>query len=299
MEASLPDFVLDVTQVLLSNITQHFAQHPFECVALHGSSLWFAWRRDCRIAVVGNIERGSEAMATLVGSVSIMLSQSSHIVFRPQDTRDDDAMQRDTFYIQAVEIAATYRRKQIGGTRNEVRNAVPHPFVDTEEGVGGHINEFFPAVLCLLSVADRTNAPLPRSHYLHILDVWKAGCIARNTADRMPLHTAFRVMRQVLQFRTTRYVLSTTVGVLEFSRGSTGSSTGCVLSLSTPAVTSGKASLTAPSSRTVPPKRPKNIFFLSLLILLPHKNTQKSGNLKIVYYFCIKITTNDRKAYPY
>ena len=99
MEATLLDFVLNVTQLLFPDITQYFAQDPLECVVLHGSSLWLAWRRDRRITVVSNIERGSEAMTTLVGSVSITLLESSHIVFRPQDARDDDAMKRYTFYI--------------------------------------------------------------------------------------------------------------------------------------------------------------------------------------------------------
>ena len=99
MEATLLDFILDVTQVFLSDITQYFAQDPLESVVLHGSSLWLAWRRDRRITVVADIECGAVAMTTLCGSVSVALLESSHIVFRPQDARDDDAMKRYTFYI--------------------------------------------------------------------------------------------------------------------------------------------------------------------------------------------------------
>ena len=99
MEATLLDFIFNITLLLLSDVTQYFAQHPFECVVLNGSSLWFAWRRDRREAIVADIERGAETMATLVGSVSVSLRQSSHIVFRPQHTRHDNPMQRNTFYI--------------------------------------------------------------------------------------------------------------------------------------------------------------------------------------------------------
>lgn len=99
MEATLLDFVLDVTQVFFSDITQHFAQHPFECVVLNSSSGWFTWRRDCGIAVVTDIESGAEAMAALVGSISIALLEASNIVFCPKYTRDDDLVKRYTFYI--------------------------------------------------------------------------------------------------------------------------------------------------------------------------------------------------------
>ena len=118
MEASLLDFVLDVAQLLLADITQHFAQHPFQGVVLHGSTLGTVWRRDRCITVVADVERGAEAMAALLGSVSIALCQSGHIVFRPQDARYDDFVQRDAFYVEAVELVATYRRKQMSGSRN-------------------------------------------------------------------------------------------------------------------------------------------------------------------------------------
>ena len=99
MEATLLDFILDVTHLLLSDVTQHFAQHPFERVALHGSSLGLTWRGDRREAVVADVERGSEEVATLLCRIPITLLQPNHIVLRPQDTRHDDLVQRNTFYI--------------------------------------------------------------------------------------------------------------------------------------------------------------------------------------------------------
>ena len=151
-------------------------------------------------------------------------------------------------------------------TGDEVRNAVRHTLVNAIRGIRSNIDELLPALLRLLPIADRTNTPTLGSHDLHVLNVREALCIGIDAAHRMPLHTVIRVTRKGFQFRITRYTLSTTVGVLEFSRGSTGSSTGCVLSHSVLPVTSGKASLINPSSATVPPKTPKNIFFLSLLI---------------------------------
>ena len=99
MEATLLDFVLDVAQVFLSDIAQHFAQDPLECVVLHGPTLWFAWRRDRRDAVVADVEGGAKQMAALAFGIPIVPLQASYIVFRPQDTRHDDLVQRDTFYI--------------------------------------------------------------------------------------------------------------------------------------------------------------------------------------------------------
>ena len=99
MEAPLLDFVLDVAQVFFADISQDFAEHPFECVVLDGSSLRLTWWGDCGIAVVTDIESGAEAMAALVGSISIALLEASNIVFCPKYTRDDDLVKRYTFYI--------------------------------------------------------------------------------------------------------------------------------------------------------------------------------------------------------
>ena len=110
----------------------------------------------------------------------------------------------------------------MGGSRNEVRNAVSHAFIDAIEGVGAHINEFFSAMLRFLPVANGGDAPLLSCHYLHLLNIRKAGCIGGDTANGMPLHTPFRVNRQVAEFDFAQYFASTPVVVLEFSRGGTG-----------------------------------------------------------------------------
>ena len=81
----------------------------------------------------------------------------------------------------------------MAGTRNEVGNAVSHPFVDAVERIGANIDKFFPALLSLLSIANRTDAPLLGCYYLHVLDVRKAGGIRWDTQDGMPLHSPIRV----------------------------------------------------------------------------------------------------------
>ena len=99
MEAPLLDFILDVAQVPFADVSQDFAEHPFECVVLDGSALGLTWRRDCGVAVVADVERGSKAMSALRGGVPITLCQPGHIVFCPQHARDDDLVKGYTFYI--------------------------------------------------------------------------------------------------------------------------------------------------------------------------------------------------------
>ena len=275
MEATLLYFMLDVAHSVFAHITQHFAQHPFECVASHGSTLWAFWWRDGIVAVVTNVECGAEEVAALFGSISITLLQASHIGFCTQDTRDDNLVQGDAFYVKAVEIVASYCREQLSGSRNEVRNAVSHPFVEAVEGIGSYVEEFVPTVFCLLTVANRTDAPLLCGHYLHVLNVRETGCIRRDATDGMPLHAPVRSGWQAVQHKLSRFGLSTTVVVLEFPRGGTGVSTACVLLSSTLPVTPGNTNLTAPSSSTAPPNRPKNIFFFSLLIAIKSDKSTK------------------------
>ena len=97
----------------------------------------------------------------------------------------------------------------MAGTRNEVGNAVSHPFIDAVEGIGTNIDELFPALLSLLPIADRTDAPLLGCHYLHVLNIREAGSIRGDTQDGMPLHTPIRVNRQAILFDYTRYLAST------------------------------------------------------------------------------------------
>ena len=99
----------------------------------------------------------------------------------------------------------------MAGTRNEVGNAVSHPFIDAVEGIGTNIDELFPALLGLFSVANRTDAPLLGCHDLHVLDVREAGSIRWDTQDGMPLHRPIRVNRQVILLDYTRYLASTLV----------------------------------------------------------------------------------------
>ena len=99
----------------------------------------------------------------------------------------------------------------MAGTRNEVGNAVSHPFIDAVERIGTNIDELFPALLGLLPIADRTDAPLLGCHDLHVLDVREAGSIRGDTQDGMPLHTPIRVNRQVILLDYTQYFASTLV----------------------------------------------------------------------------------------
>ena len=194
MEAALLDLVLDVAASLLADIAEHLREHPFERVALHGTALRLSGRRDRGEAIIADVERGAEEVATLLSGIPITLLEASHIVLRPQDTRHDNLMEWNTFYIQAVEIVATYHRKQMAGTGNEVWDAVSHPFIDAVEGIGTNIDELFPAAFGLLPIANRTDAPLLGGHNLHVLHVGEAGGIRRDTKDGVPLPAARGVL---------------------------------------------------------------------------------------------------------
>ena len=187
MEAALLDFVLDVATSLFTDISQDFAQHPFECVTLYGTPFGFSWWGNSRETVVTNVERGTEQVTALAGSIAIASLQAGHIVLCPKYTRHYDAMQWYALDVEAVHIAATDCREQIGSTRHKVGNTVTHAFVDAIEWIGTYIDEPFPTMLRLITITYRANAPLLGCHYLHILHIGEAFGIRGHTTYRMPL----------------------------------------------------------------------------------------------------------------
>ena len=86
MEASLLDLILDEATLLLTDIAQHFAQHPLERVVLHCTPLWFSWRRDSRETVVADVEGSAKHVATLAGGIAIAALQAGYIVLSPKHT---------------------------------------------------------------------------------------------------------------------------------------------------------------------------------------------------------------------
>ena len=92
MKATLLDLVLDVAASLFTDVAQHLAQHPLECIVLHGATLGAIWRGYSRETIITDIKGGAEHVTTLAGSIAIASLQTSHIVLSPKHTRHDDAM---------------------------------------------------------------------------------------------------------------------------------------------------------------------------------------------------------------
>ena len=206
VETALFHFVFDVAAALLPDVAQHLAQHPLECIAPDRLALGPSRRGDGGEAVVADVEGGAEEVATLLRGIAVAALQAGYVVLRPEHTRHDNPVQGYSLHIQAVEIAAADVGEQVGSPGHEVRDAVGHAIVQVVEGIGSDIDKLLPAPFCLLAVAHRGET---------------LG-IRRHTADGMPADPFSGVSRQLLQLHTARSFLSTTVGVLEFSRGSTG-----------------------------------------------------------------------------
>lgn len=99
MEAALFDLILDVAASLLANIPQYLAQHPLQRVALYGTALRAFGRGDGRIAILADVEGCAEEVTALCGGITVTALKAGHILLCPQDTRHDDAVQGNTFYI--------------------------------------------------------------------------------------------------------------------------------------------------------------------------------------------------------
>ena len=86
MEATLLHFVLDITQLLLTNIPQDLAQHPLEGVVLYGTTFGPSGWGNGGEAVIADIESGAEKVATLAGGIAVTALQTGDIVFCPKYT---------------------------------------------------------------------------------------------------------------------------------------------------------------------------------------------------------------------
>lgn len=221
MEATLLYLVLDVAPSLLSNVTQHLAQHPLECIVLHGTA-YLARRTDGCEAIVADVERSAEQVAALAHGIAIALLQASHVVLGPEHTRYDNTVQRDSLNIQTVQIVMTDEGQQVAGVGYKIRDAVSHAIVDAIERVCSYIYELLPPMLCLFPVPYRWHTPTLSSLDLHILYVGEALGIRGHTAHRVPLHPAFRGRSELRQLLLHDLLTTVIAGSLDLVTASHG-----------------------------------------------------------------------------
>ena len=86
MEATLMHLVFDVAAVLIAEIPQHLAEHPFQGIILNLSAR-LVLGLNLLVSVVADIERGAIKMARILGGITITGSQFRHIILGAQDAR--------------------------------------------------------------------------------------------------------------------------------------------------------------------------------------------------------------------
>ncbi len=184
VETTLLHLILDETTTFLPKVTKDLGEHIFKCIVSDGPSL-FAWRRNCAVTVVTDIEGGAETMATLFTGISVFLHESSHILLTPEHTGDNDLMEGNPFYEKRIKIVTSYVLKQQRSPGHQIGNAARHALINDVIGITAHENEFVLTFLCLFTITDWTYAPATRGSNLHILHIWEAFYIAMHTANGM------------------------------------------------------------------------------------------------------------------
>ena len=83
MKAALLDLVLDIAAALLALIAQHLGQHPLQGVVTD----ILGYRM---VAVIADVEGGTEEVARALGGVLVVTLQLRDIVHGTQHTRNDE-----------------------------------------------------------------------------------------------------------------------------------------------------------------------------------------------------------------
>jgi len=75
MEATLLHFVFHIASSFFTFVTQHFTEHPLQCIIPHGLDNWM-------IAVVTNIESGAKKMTRTFRSILVVALQTLYVFHR-------------------------------------------------------------------------------------------------------------------------------------------------------------------------------------------------------------------------
>ena len=167
MEATLMHLVFDVAAVLLTEIPQHLAEHPFQGIILNLAAR-LVLGLNLLVSVVADIECGTIKMARILGGITITGSEFRHIILGAQDACYDDLMQRNTLNLQGIEIRPAYILQQHRCLRHQIRNTVVQ-LIHIKKRIAAHIHQFALAVLRFLTILNRSHTMLVGSQNLNIL----------------------------------------------------------------------------------------------------------------------------------
>ena len=121
MKAGLSPFVLHVNTPCALVVEQHLSEHQLQVILRHV----VVGARNFVVAIVGDVEGCTIAMARLVGGVNVPASlQQSHILLRPKHARYVEPIVRQPVAREDVRPLFAYRlqlRRRFG---NEIRNRV-------------------------------------------------------------------------------------------------------------------------------------------------------------------------------
>jgi hypothetical protein len=95
VETALLYLVLYVASTGFAEIAEHFGEDPLEGVAPHGSTRFFVGIGDGFEAVVADVDGGTEAVAALLGCVTVVASQLLHIFLGAQHGAYDYLVEGD------------------------------------------------------------------------------------------------------------------------------------------------------------------------------------------------------------
>lgn len=111
MEASLLHLIFDITSVLLTEITEHLAQHPFQGIVLHLSARSLGGLHGL-VPIITYIESGAIEVAGVLGGIAIASTEFRYIILGTENARHDDLMERDALDLQGIEISPADVLKQ-------------------------------------------------------------------------------------------------------------------------------------------------------------------------------------------
>ena len=163
VEASLLDFVLDITTTFLALVTQHLRKNPLQGIIAHGAF-------NGMIAVVADIKSGAKEVARTLGSILVMALQTGNIVLGAQHTGNDELLKGDTLDIKAIVESLTDVLQQQSSTRHQIGNATTET-IDMPIGTLTNVDKFLFALLGILTILDRTDTPALCSYNLYTLAV--------------------------------------------------------------------------------------------------------------------------------
>lgn len=178
--------MLNIAASLSAKFIKNLAQYPFQRVVAYRTC-------DGIVLIVGYIESRAVEVTAVLGGVVIVPAQSLHVLFRPQDTRDEEFVQWDALYLKTVHKVAGNVLKQDGGTRYKVRDAAVEP-LHVIERVAADIYQFALAPLGISPAGDRTHAIFHCCLQLKALRVGETFGIAAHTPDTMLLRCSVGIV---------------------------------------------------------------------------------------------------------